>query len=68
MVAKFYKKINFMEKSYETIALGTRMAAIWSTISSLFGPSNHFTASSFRSGNTKVFLSRSLNIESEHFS
>ena len=28
MVAKFYKKINFMEKSYETIALGTRMAAI----------------------------------------
>ena len=27
-----------------------------------------FTASSFRSGNTKVFLSRSLNIESEHFS
>ena len=67
-VTELYEKINLLEKSYETTALGTGMAAIGSTISSLLGLSNHFTASSFRSGNTKVFLSRSLNIESKHFS
>ena len=67
-VTEFYEKINLIEKSYETIALGTGMAAIGSTISSLFGLSNHFTASLFRSGNTRVFLSRSLNLESKHCS
>ncbi len=51
-VTALQEKIDLMEKSYETIAFGTGMAAIGSTIFSLLRPGDHFISSSFLFGNT----------------